>query len=104
MDRTPLGQRLRAVARPGEDGVDTTRLLRQRMAGARHPDGRPVFTPATCCSLLVFYVYAMQCAATLAVTRRESGAWKWAWFQLAYQTTFALLLAALAYQTVHALL
>ncbi len=104
VDRTPLGQRLRAVARPGEDGVDTTRLLRQRMAGARHPDGRPVFTPATCCSLLVFYVYAMQCVATLAVTRRESDTWKWALFQLAYQTTFALLLAALAYQTVHALL
>ena len=73
------------------------------MAAARHADGTPVFTAATCASLLVFYIYAMQCIATLAATARETGQWKWVWFQLAYQTGFAILLALVVYQAMHAL-
>jgi len=39
---------------------------------AARSDGTKVFTPATCASLLVFYVLAMQCLSTQAVTRRET--------------------------------
>ena len=102
VDRTSLGDRLRALVHPVE-GEDTTGLLRDRMTEARHPDGSPVFTTATCLSLLVFYIYAMQCVATLVVTRRESGAWKWAAFQLGYQTAFAVLMAFLVFQGVRLL-
>jgi ferrous iron transport protein B len=39
-------------------------------------------------SVLVFYVYALQCISTMAVLRRESGSWGWVGLAFAY--TFAL--------------
>jgi Fe2+ transport system protein B len=32
---------------------------------------------ATALSLLAWYIFAPQCASTLAVIRRETGSWKW---------------------------
>ena len=46
--------------------------------------GRPVFTPATVASLLVFFVFALQCLSTLAVIRRETNSWRWPAFALGY--------------------
>ncbi|MDA0576645.1 MAG: ferrous iron transport protein B, partial [Verrucomicrobia bacterium] len=46
-----------------------------RKATRRH--GGAVFTTATSFSLLVFYILAMQCLATQAVTYRETGTWTW---------------------------
>ena len=106
VDQTPLGERLRGLVTADSNAADDedagADLLRQRMAEARHADGSLVFSTATCASLLVFYVYAMQCIATLAATARETGRWKWAWFQLAYQTSFAIGMALLIYQVVSA--
>ena len=53
-------------------------------------------------SLLVFFVLAMQCLPTQAVTRRETGSWKWAVFQLVYMTAMAYVAALVTYQVVHA--
>lgn len=39
--------------------------------------GEPVFTPPTIIALLVFFVYALLCMATVAVLRRESNSWRW---------------------------
>lgn len=50
-------------------------------------------------SLLVFYVYALQCISTMAVLRRESGSWKWV--GLAFGYTFALAYG-LSFLTYHA--
>jgi ferrous iron transport protein B len=58
-----------------------------------------MFTTATCLSLLVFYALAMQCFATQAVTRRETGAWKWPLVQLGYMTALAYTAALVVYQT-----
>jgi ferrous iron transport protein B len=50
---------------------------------------------ATALSLLVWYIFAPQCASTLAVIRRETASWKWMWvtfvymFVLAYAASFA---------------
>ncbi len=44
--------------------------------------GLPVYTLASGLSLLIFYVYAMQCMATMAVVKRETGGWKWPLIQL----------------------
>ncbi len=74
--------------------------LQQRLSNATYPDGRPVFTPATCVSLLVFFVLAMQCLPTQAVTKKETGSWKWAAFQFGYMTVLAYVAALIAYQTV----
>jgi len=62
-------------------------------------DGRPVFTPATAASALVFFVLAMQCLPTLTVTRRETGAAKYAVLQLVYMSGVAYAAAAIVYQS-----
>ena len=69
-----------------------------RIRSARRSDGTPVFTPATATSMLVFFVLAMQCLPTLAVTRRETGHIKWAALQLGYMTALAYGFALAAYQ------
>jgi len=63
---------------------------------ATRADGTPTFTPATSTALLVFFVLAMQCLPTLAVTRRETGSWRWAGLQLAWMTTIAYAAAFIA--------
>ncbi|NNE08420.1 MAG: ferrous iron transport protein B [Gemmatimonadetes bacterium] len=74
----------------GEDaGGDNPTGLYDTMRLARRADGSPVFTIATSISLLVFYVLAMQCLPTQAVTKRETNSWKWPIFQLAYMTVLA---------------
>jgi ferrous iron transport protein B len=60
-----------------------------------------VFTFATSVSLLVFFILAMQCLPTLAVTRRETGGWKWAGIQLVYMTTLAYVASLFVYQGLH---
>lgn len=52
-----------------------------------------------CVSLLVFYVLAMQCLPTQAVTRRETGSWKWAFFQFGYMSLLAYGCAFVAYRS-----
>ncbi len=69
---------------------------------AQRDDGRAVFTVATAASLLVFFVLAMQCLPTLAVTRREAGGWRWAALQLGYMTGLAYLAALAVYHGLHA--
>ena len=84
------------------DSEDDARVASE-LAQATRADGTPLFDPATTASLLVFYVLAMQCLPTLAVTARETGSWKWAALQFGWMSAVAYLLAWLAYVLVHAL-
>ena len=72
----------------GSAEEDEARIT-ERLSEARRPDGTAVYTAATAASLIVFYLFAMQCMSTLAVTRRETGTWKWPMVQLAYMTILA---------------
>jgi ferrous iron transport protein B len=72
----------------------------ERIRTATRDDGSLIFTTATATSLLVFFVLAMQCLPTLAVTRRESGHIKWAALQLGYMSALAYVFAFAAYQAV----
>jgi ferrous iron transport protein B len=72
--------------------------LRDRIQQEIRPDGRPVYSPLVCLSLLVFYVFAMQCVSTMAIVKRETGSYGWMWFQLAYMSGTAYLLALGIYQ------
>ncbi len=75
----------------GESGL-------QRLATATRDDGvTRVFSRPTSWSLLVFYVLAMLCMPTLAVTARETGSWRWAGVQFAYMTALAYTGALIAY-------
>lgn len=60
--------------------------------------GLPVYTLASGLSLMVFYVYAMQCMATLAIVKRETKSWKWPLVQLVYMGILAYLSSLLVYQ------
>jgi len=49
-------------------------------------------------SLMVFYVFALQCASTVAVVRRETNSWRWPLFQWTYMGCLAWIFAFLVYQ------
>lgn len=73
--------------------------VRQAIATATRDDGvTRVFTPATSWSLLIYYVLAMQCLPTLAVTAKEAGSWKWAVLQLGWMCGVAYVAAGAVYQ------
>ena len=80
----------------GED--DEGLLLRDKMKAARRADGSVLFTLATGLSLMVFYVFAMQCMSTLAITKRETKSWKWPIIQFVYMTGLAYFMSLLVYQ------
>jgi ferrous iron transport protein B len=72
--------------------------LRDKMKAAKKEDGTPVYTLASGISLMIFYVFAMQCMSTLAVVKRETKSWKWPIIQLIYMTGLAYLMSFIAYQ------
>jgi len=72
--------------------------LSSRLKESRWPDGRPVFTLPMVIGLLIFYACCLQCAATLAVIRRETNTWRWPIFAWTYMTTIGYVGALLAFQ------
>lgn len=60
--------------------------------------GEKTFNKATSFSLMVFYVFAMQCMSTLAVVKRETKGWKWPIIQTIYMSALAYLAALITYQ------
>jgi ferrous iron transport protein B len=77
---------------------DEGMLLRNKLHKAKKEDGTPLFTLATGISLLLFYLFAMQCMSTLAVVKRETKSWKWPVIQFFYMTAIAYVMSLLAYQ------
>ena len=62
---------------------DDTSTIKQRMASEINPrTGDKMFTLPVGMSLLIFYAFAMQCMATLAIVKKETRSWKWPLFQL----------------------
>lgn len=91
-----------AVVVAGEDDIEAEGVL-ERVQNAKQSDGvTPVFTTAVAWSLLVYYVLAMQCLPTLAVTAREAGGVKWALLQLGWMSVVAYLAAMITYQALRA--
>ncbi len=80
----------------GSDEEDT---IKHRMAAEINPQTKkPLFNLASGISLLLFYAFAMQCASTLAIVKRETNTWKWPLVQLVFMSTFAYIVALIAYQ------
>jgi ferrous iron transport protein B len=80
-----------------DDGMRNRSLL-DRLKREKRADGKPIYTLASGVSLMVFYVYALQCMATLAVVKRETKTWKWPLLQMVFMGAFAYLGAYLTYQ------
>ncbi|WP_426062557.1 ferrous iron transport protein B [Flavobacterium sp. DSP2-3-1] len=80
-------------------GSDNEVTIKNKMAAEVNPvTGEKIFNFASGISLLLFYAFAMQCASTLAVTKKETNSWKWPAGQLIFMTGFAYVVALLAYQ------
>jgi ferrous iron transport protein B len=77
--------------------------LLERIRTMKRDDGSPVFTRATAASALVFFVLAMQCLATLTMTRRETAGLKYAAIQFGYMSGLAYIVALVVYQGLRAL-
>ena len=72
--------------------------LSSRLKAATRPDGSKVFTLPMVIGLLIFYACCLQCAATLAIIRRETNTWRWPVFAWAYMTIIGYVGALLAFQ------
>ncbi len=72
--------------------------IKDKMAAEKKTDGTKVFTLATGLSLLLFYVFAMQCMSTLAIVKKETNSWKWPMIQLFGMTTIAYISSFFIYQ------
>ena len=81
----------------GDEADEAT--LSSRLKSARWPDGSPVFTLPMVLGLLIFYACCLQCAATLAVIRRETNTWRWPVFAWVYMTSIGYFGALIAYQS-----
>ncbi|MBL0921139.1 MAG: ferrous iron transporter B, partial [Phycisphaerales bacterium] len=90
-----------AVVTTGSDDAEDEGVIAQ-IQSAQRADGSPVFTRATTWSLLVYYVLAMQCLPTLAVTAREAGGAKWALLQLLWMSAVAYGAALIVFQGLRA--
>ncbi len=74
-------------------GADDDAALQDRLRAETRPDGAPAYTPLIAVGLMVFYVFALMCMSTIAVTVREAGGgrlgWKWAALQFGYMLALA---------------
>lgn len=82
----------------GEDFEEDHTLLERLRQEKKVESGEPQYNLASGISLMLFYVYAMQCMATFAVVKRETRSWKWPLIQLVYMGIMAYLAAFTAYQ------
>lgn len=77
----------------GRDTDEESPTLRSSIQKAEWPDGRPLMTPWTSASLMVFFALCCQCTATLAAIKRETNSWKWAAFAFTYMTALAYIVS-----------
>ena len=83
----------------GGDTDEESQPLREKLQDATWPEsGEPVFNVPVALSIMVFFALCAQCAATLAVIRRETNSWRWPAFTFVYMTGLAYLGALVTYQ------
>jgi len=80
----------------GDEAATTS--LAKTLREEKRADGTPAYTTLVGVTLMVFYVFALQCVSTIAVVRRETNSWKWPLFQLLYMTALAWGMAFITYQ------
>ncbi len=79
--------------------TDNENTIKNKMQAEVNPiTGKKVFHFASGISLLLFYAFAMQCASTLAITKKETNSWKWPIAQLIFMSGMAYIVALVVYQ------
>lgn len=66
-----------------------TQSLAVVMKQQKRADGTLIYTPLLGVTLMIFYVFALQCASTVAVVKRETNSWKWPIIQWIYMGLLA---------------
>jgi len=80
-------------------GSEEDATIVQRLQNEINPKtGAKRYDFATAMSLLLFYVFALQCMSTLAIVKKETGQWKYAIWQFIAFFILAYLFAFAAYQ------
>ena len=82
----------------GSDVAEDDQGLISRLQTATHDNGELVFNLPMAIGLMVFFALCLQCAATLAIIRRETGGWSLPILAWTYMTTLGYLFALLIYQ------
>lgn len=80
------------------DPTATTSILQTLKSATFEGTSAPIFTTATILGLILFFMVSMQCAATLAVARREMGSWRLPLIMTATYITLGYALAACVVQ------
>ena len=83
----------------GGDEDEGSEPLRERIRAATW-DGtdEKVYNTPVAFSIMVFFALCAQCAATLAVIKRETNSWRWPIFTFVYMTVLAYVAALATYQ------
>jgi len=76
----------------GEVDPEETGSLGDRLAAA------PGWSPAVAFALIIFTIFYAPCFVSVVCIAREAGSWKWGVFSMAFNTTLAFILAAIAFQ------
>lgn len=82
-----------------EEFSDNT-FVRHNLPNIKDEHGRQVFSIATALSLLIFYVFAMQCMSTFAMVKRETKSWAFAIGQFIFMGALAYASASIVYHLV----
>lgn len=84
-----LGQDL--TKESGKGVFDALRLVKKQ-------DSSPVFSFASTLAILIFFMLALQCTSTTAITAKELKSWKIAIYQFIFMNSFAYVIAVIVYQ------
>jgi len=71
-----------------EEGNSLLNSMKEATIG---DSGQKLFTPATVTGLIIFFVFALQCLSTVAVSRKETGSWRIPVLQVVLFTLIAYL-------------
>ena len=77
---------------------ENIKTIKEKLLAEKDENGNAFFNPARAFSLLIFYVFAMQCMSTLAVVYRETKSWQWPLMQLIYMSGLAYVCSFIVYQ------
>jgi ferrous iron transport protein B len=82
------------------DVDEESESLRERLMNEKDPEtGKPIFSLAVAWSLLIFFVFALQCTGTMGVLKKETEGWKIPLIMFTYMGALGWLGAWIAYNT-----
>ena len=76
---------------------DNLKVSEQMAKDVNLQTGEKTYNSAVAWSLLLFYVFALQCMSTIAVVRKETDSWKWPLVQFLYMGGLAYFFSFLIY-------